>query len=1004
VIHRDLKPSNVMVGSFGEVQVMDWGLAKVLPRGGAADDEKAGQSERQETVIATARSGSDAPGLSRAGSAMGTPAYMAPEQARGEGDRVDERADVFALGSILCEVLTGEPAFLGRTSGEILRKAALGDTADALARLDACGADAELIAIARYCLAREAEDRPRHAGAVAERITAHLAGVQDRLRAAELARAAESARAEEAIVRARAERRARRLQVGLAASLLVLTTAGGLTFTYLLHQHQQRAARFAQVLAEATVLRDKARTTPEEPSAWRDAMAALERAEGQGLEPQVAALRGEIQAGQDRAERDARLRQELVEVRANQIDVRAAGTDLAYAAAFRDAGLDLDALDPAEFARRLASRGGAVAIELSAFLDDWSAARREANRPVAAWRRPLEAARLADPDPYRDRLRATLLAEDRKPQAPALKAMAAAPEASDLPAPTVALLAHTLTHVGEAEAAVALLRLAVGRHPGDVWVNYNLAGALLHLRPADREEAVRYYTAARALRPETAHELAHLLASLGRRRRAEAEAVFRDLMQRRPDNARHLVCLAIFLQTHGRHAEAAPLFERAVATARATIRLNPDDAWAHRTLGLAVEGPGKWDEAIAELREAIRLDPDSAEAHHFLASALHSQGKLTEAIPEYREAIRLDPDEAKAHVYLGQALAPQGRRDEAIAELREAIRLQPDPGGTLRLDLANALTALGKGDEAIELQREAVRLEPGNASAHNDLGTALRLKGRLDEAIAEFREAMRLDPVLGHNNLALALKAQGKRDEALAEFRDAVRRRPSNVVVHRNLGGFLLEDGRLDEALAAYRRAAELARPGSAAARWLSERTRKLEQEMGLAGRLPAVLDGKDKPASAAETLVFARLCYDTKRYAAAARLLDEAFAAVPGLAEDLESGHRYIAARAAAQAGAGKGEKEPPLDGREKARWRKKAVAWLRSDLVRRAEQARAGTPAARAGVAQQLLYWNSDPNLAGIRDATALGALPADEQAACRALWAEVEALLDRTRGGRP
>jgi serine/threonine protein kinase len=64
VIHRDLKPSNVMVGSFREVQVMDWGLAKVLPRGGIADDLQAGKTERHETVIATARSRSDEPGLS----------------------------------------------------------------------------------------------------------------------------------------------------------------------------------------------------------------------------------------------------------------------------------------------------------------------------------------------------------------------------------------------------------------------------------------------------------------------------------------------------------------------------------------------------------------------------------------------------------------------------------------------------------------------------------------------------------------------------------------------------------------------------------------------------------------------------------------------------------------------------------------------------------------------------------------------------------------------------
>ncbi len=158
VIHRDLKPSNIMVGSFGEVQVMDWGLAKVLPQGGVVDDSAAGKTKERQTVIATTRSGSAADSdLSRPGSVLGTPSYMAPEPARGEIDRLDERCDVFALGSILCELLSGEPAFTGRSSGEIERKASRGELKDALERLDRSGSDAELIALAKDCLAPESK-------------------------------------------------------------------------------------------------------------------------------------------------------------------------------------------------------------------------------------------------------------------------------------------------------------------------------------------------------------------------------------------------------------------------------------------------------------------------------------------------------------------------------------------------------------------------------------------------------------------------------------------------------------------------------------------------------------------------------------------------------------------------------------------------------------------------------------------------------------------------------
>ena len=117
-------------------------------------------------MIATARSGGDNDSdlLAEPAACMGTPSYMAPEQARGEVDRLDERCDVFALGSILCEILTGEPAFTGRSSGEIQRKASRGELKESLIALTPAAADAELIALAKDCLAPELEDRPRHAG------------------------------------------------------------------------------------------------------------------------------------------------------------------------------------------------------------------------------------------------------------------------------------------------------------------------------------------------------------------------------------------------------------------------------------------------------------------------------------------------------------------------------------------------------------------------------------------------------------------------------------------------------------------------------------------------------------------------------------------------------------------------------------------------------------------------------------------------------------------------
>src|SRR5262249_6819226 len=152
--------------------------------------------------------------------------------------------DVFALGSILCEILTGRPAFTGRSATEILAQAAGAKLADASARLVACGADAELVALARACLAAAPDDRPRDARMVAGRVSAYLAGVQERLRAAELARV-------EAQTKAAEERKRRKLTVGLAASMLALVTLGGGVAAWSAQQRAERRERVRGLLEAA---------------------------------------------------------------------------------------------------------------------------------------------------------------------------------------------------------------------------------------------------------------------------------------------------------------------------------------------------------------------------------------------------------------------------------------------------------------------------------------------------------------------------------------------------------------------------------------------------------------------------------------------------------------------------------------------------------------------------------------------------------------------------------
>src|SRR5205823_4533892 len=114
--------------------------------------------------------------------------FMPPEQAAGAVGKVDERADVFGLGAILCAVLTGRPPYTGDDAEAVRLMAVRGKLDAAFGRLDGCGAEPELVALCKRCLGPEREDRPRDAGEVAKAVARFRADAEERARQAELDR------------------------------------------------------------------------------------------------------------------------------------------------------------------------------------------------------------------------------------------------------------------------------------------------------------------------------------------------------------------------------------------------------------------------------------------------------------------------------------------------------------------------------------------------------------------------------------------------------------------------------------------------------------------------------------------------------------------------------------------------------------------------------------------------------------------------------------------------
>ncbi len=785
ILHRDIKPSNVMVGEFGEVQVMDWGLAKQTAGAGVREDHEGDES----TALALA--GTVPADATSAGTVLGTPAYLAPEQARGQSASLDQRADVFGLGALLCKILTNKPPYTADGNTPVLRQAQEGDLSAARRLIESCGADPEMIRLCLACLEFQPSRRPPDAAAVAASVAAHRAGVEERLRQAQLERAAAEARADE-------EAKRRRLVMGLAglalALLLITVGVGGW-----LYSHRARVGQAIEAsLAEADHF--------SEGEKWREGLDAATRARDQAADWLVA---GPLRQRAEEAWREQTLIAELDRLLMVQAEVDLARNRFnplpalaGYRKAFAAAGCPLDGAASAASAW-LAGRRGKVRERVTEGLYDWWGAATGAKTPEAGWLD--EALEGADGGAWAGEMRRAFRAGDR-----AAMVRVASTADPGLPPGILLMVAAGLKKVKEEGRALALLERLHGQHPGRLWVLVALAEALSSAAPARPAEAARVYAAAAALRPGSVglwHNLAISLDNAGDPEGAVRAAEKATLLE--PRYAAAQANLARVLLPLRRLPEA----ERA---ARKALEADDVGAYTWQTLAVVLLAKGDRPGAEAALARALRQATDSPAdwENLYLDNTAHFKNPVG-AANALRRLLTHQPDNAQAWMELGSAYASVGRRLEAASAARRAAELAPTNAAAWA-NLSTALTGIRSPAEADQALARAAALGAADAAAHAALGKALMGRGRHVAAALAYREATRLAPRDDRywERLSLSLKFAGAQDDALAAIREAIRLAPDYHDYH-SIAGTILCDGKkdFDAAAAMFREAIRLAPP-----------------------------------------------------------------------------------------------------------------------------------------------------------------------------------------------
>jgi serine/threonine protein kinase/tetratricopeptide (TPR) repeat protein len=1001
VLHRDLKPANIMLGAYGETLIIDWGLAKAVGRRDPAS------ADNEHTLVPPS---GDSREPTVAGHVLGSPRYMSPEQAEGMLDSLGPATDIYGLGATLYALLTGDAPVAGSTVEEVLTKVRKGSIVPP--RQVNGHVPRALDAVCRKALALRQGDRYPSARALAEDIEHWLADEPV------------SAFREPFVDRVRRWGRRHRTVVVAAVAALVL---GSISM-----------AGFAAVIGE------KNRTLVAANLATKDAEGLADKR----LDRAMAAITDYFTGFSADALKGGKLPPSLRD--------RLLAKPREF---YEQLGAELAAKpNPSERERVLLANGQFNLGRLLEILKKNHDAISQYEAAISGLEQ-LVKRRPGVPD-YQSKLAKAhgnlgiVLATTGKAKEAAIEYRTAIAIYESLVAkhPDVSeyqhglalghgLLGNVLRQIDQSadavalhQSAVAIYEALVAHHPEAREYQNGLAASELNLGKA-------LFVTGKSGEAAAAH--------------LKAIAIYESLATNSPDALDTQQMLAESLHSFGnvcgdtgRPGEAAAAINKATSVYNALVARHPDVpeyqndlAGCYWSLGNLTAPKGQFDERAAAYRKAITIYESLTTRHP--------------DVPEYTYAL------ATSCCCLGAVLNDAGRLDDSAAAYERALKVyealtarHPDiplyQSGLAanQTNLGNVRAATGRPDEAARAHRSAItiyqaltqrhpdilRYQNGLAASQSNLGIVLAAAGRADEAAGAYRAALAMLEALvtrnpevetyqvglarSHYNLCELLRSTGRFVEAAEEIKkaitiyqplvarnlDATEYKTPLADCHFQLAFIRKAQGEFPDALSAFQAAAKFAPPGTPLAAALAKHISDTTVTISMARRLSGVLEGKDKPKDAMERLAFARLCNDTLRYGAAARLWAEALAADSKLAEDRQTQPRYNAACAAMLAAAGKAKHEPPLDDQAKARLRAQALVWLKNELAAWTQVLNTDPDKTRATVVLALQHWQKDPDLAAIRDASSVDNLPVAEQKEWRDLWAEVGVLLGRAQGKRP